>query len=250
MTGIDKSLFDKNHYLGKPADTSDRIVTRRIEILNEHPEFFGENLKLIEVGCGNGSTITKLANRFKNCLGIDVYDYSDEFMAESKKNNANNCTFKQLDLEKELPVETYDRLISFEVIEHFRNENTVSAFNEMLNPEGLIAITVPNKWWIFETHGASLPFLPWNRIPFFSWLPTFIHERYSNARIYTLNRILSLLKKHGFEILDNCYITAPMDVLKESKFKRWLIRNMFKRNKTKIPFKSTSIFVLAKKKFQ
>lgn len=247
MTGIDKSLFEKDHYLGKPADSSDRIVIRRIEILKEYPDFFGENLKLIEVGCGKGSTITKLANQFKSSTGIDVYDYSEEFNNEARKNNSKNCIFKQLDLERELPDQTYDRLISFEVIEHFKNENTVASFYKMLNQDGLIAITVPNKWWIFETHGARLPLLPWNRVPFFSWLPTLIHERFANARIYTLTRILNLLKRHGFEILDHCFITAPMDVLKESRFKRWLISNIFKGNKTKLPIKSTSIFVLAKK---
>ena len=30
----------------------------------------------------------------------------------------------------------------------------------VLKPGGRFIISVPNKWWIFETHGADLPLLP------------------------------------------------------------------------------------------
>jgi hypothetical protein len=89
--------------------------------------------------------------------------------------------------------------------------------------------------------------LPWNRVPFFSWLPRPIHEKYANARIYTKKRITTLLKQHGFSIVSARYITAPMDVLPEGKFKNFMIKNFFNTDTTSIPFKSTSIFVVARK---
>lgn len=248
MTGIDKSLFENDHYLGKPANEEDRIITRRIRILEKYGVFFNKESHLIEVGCGSGITVTRLANRFTTCLGIDVYDYSTEFQRNKELNQADNCSFRQVDLENEQVPGNFQRLISFEVIEHFRNESTVRKFSDMLEEGGLAAISVPNKWWIFETHGARLPLLPWNRVPFFSWLPRFIHERYANARIYTSKRIRKLLIENGFEIINMEYITAPMDVLKESPLKRWLIKNIFKGDTTRNPFLSTSIFVLARKK--
>ncbi len=61
-----------------------------------------------------------------------------------------------------------------------------------------------------ETHGADLPLLPWNRVPFFSWLPTPLHERWARARIYTRGRILGLLEECGFVVEDVRYVTAPM----------------------------------------
>ncbi|HSB94762.1 MAG TPA: class I SAM-dependent methyltransferase, partial [Flavitalea sp.] len=180
-TRVDKTLFEEDHYLGKPADDTDRIITRRIEVLEKSPEFFGPDLDLIEVGCGSGATINRLANKFHYCLGIDIFDYTTGF-AETKRNyGATNSTFRQTDLELQVPAERFDRLISFEVIEHLRTDNSVSRYNEVLKPGGLAAISVPNKWWIFETHGARLPLLPWNRVPFFSWLPRPIHERFANA---------------------------------------------------------------------
>ena len=245
---VDKKLFSGDHYLGKPADDEDKIISRRIEILETYPEFFNKSMNCIEVGCGSGATITRLSGRFTKSVGADIFDYSSDFASQAVKNNAVNCSFIQIDLEKELPGEKFDRLISFEVIEHLQNEDSILSYFNVLKNGGMAAITVPNKWWIFETHGARLPLLPWNRVPFFSWLPRIVHERYANARIYTLGRIKRLMEKHGFIIVDTCYVTAPMDVLKEGKLKRFVTKYIFGKNTTEVPFLSTSIFVLAQKK--
>lgn len=245
---VDKTLFRDEHYLGKPADDEDKIITRRINLIERYPEFFNKTLSCIEVGCGSGATITRVANRFRNSLGIDIFDYSNDFEVQKQKNNAQNCEFRKVDLENEKLAETFDRLISFEVIEHLKNEDSVAAYFNALNGGGIAVISVPNKWWIFETHGAKLPLLPWNRVPFFSWLPRKIHERYANARIYSAGRIIKLLQKSGFTIVDHCYVTAPMDVLKEGKLKRFLVKNIFPNDSTSNPFLSTSIFVVAQKK--
>ena len=59
-----------------------------------------------------------------------------------------------------------DVLTSFTVLEHVHDEReTLAEFRRLLNPGGRLVLTVPNKWWIFETHGADLPLLPWNRVP-------------------------------------------------------------------------------------
>ncbi len=60
---------------------------------------------------------------------------------------------------------------------------------KLLKDGGLAAISVPNKWWIFETHGARLPLLPWNQGPVLFLASELIHERFANARIYTKKRI-------------------------------------------------------------
>lgn len=245
---VDKELFSEAHYLGKPADEEDKIVGRRIALLERYPEFFNSSFSCVEVGCGSGATITRLAHRFREALGIDIFDYASAFEGQKRKYDASNTSFRQLDLEKELPDERFDRLISFEVIEHLKDENSVKGYYDLLIPGGMAAISVPNKWWIFETHGAKLPLLPWNRVPFFSWLPSAIHERYAHARIYTVQRIRSLLEKHGFTVIDHCYVTAPMDVLREGRLKRWLTRWVFRRDSTRVPFLSTAVFVIACKK--
>src|SRR5690348_6489178 len=147
---VDKDLFREEHYLGKPADDEDKIIIRRINVLARYPEFFNRSLDCIEAGCGGGATITRVANRFRKTLGIDIFDYSKQFGEQKQKNAAVNCEFKQIDLEKQKLNDQFDRLISFEVIEHLKSENSVATYYDVLKDGGLAAITVPNKWWIFE----------------------------------------------------------------------------------------------------
>lgn len=244
---VDKSLFQDAHYLGKPADDTDLIIKRRIRILASKKGFISKEKDCLEIGCGGGATINEVAGSFRQCLGIDIFDYAKEFETQRKKWNNDNCSFKVVDLEKETLDRRFDRIISFEVIEHFQNEDTVEQYFKLLEPGGLMAISVPNKWWIFETHGAKLPLLPWNRVPFFSWLPRPLHERWAHARIYTKQRICRLLEKHGFVVKETAYVTAPMDVLKKGALKNFLQKNIFRTDTTQIPFKSTAIFVLAEK---
>jgi len=246
---IPKTLFEKDkHYLGKPANFDDQIIHRRLRLLKQIPKFTGKNLTLLDIGCGNGASLFGLHKDFKFCLGIDITDeHLSEFNDFKEQNNILNCEHRVLDIEKNVTLDQFDRIISFEVIEHLRDEDSVKFYYDLMKDGGLIVVSVPNKWWIFETHGAKLPVLPWNRVPFFSWLPKQIHEKFANARIYTKNRIVKLLEKHGFTVLSTYYVMAPMDVLSKGKFKDLIIKYFFNRDTTKLPFKSTSILVLAKK---
>lgn len=248
---VPDELFSENHYLGRPADIADKIVSRRVRLLEQYPGFTGKEFTHLDIGCGNGASMFLLANQMKSCLGIDIVDdYEEDIKNYLQSNGITNCRFQTIDIEKDIsPVrQKFDRITSFEVIEHLHDEDTVSIFRDLLEDDGMMAISVPNKWWIFETHGAKLPLLPWNRVPFFSWLPRFLHERWANARIYTKGRITQLLERNGFEVLQCSYITAPMDVLRNGKLKRFLVRYIFKNDTTRIPFKSTSILVIAAKK--
>lgn len=247
---VDTSLFEQGHYLGKPADFKDVIISRRTDLVLKIPGFTGQDLELVEIGCGNGASMILLAPYFKRIDGLEYYEgHAKTFDALKKQHNIDNIFFYQRDIEKTLPDRQYDRMISFEVFEHLQDEKSIQYYFDILKPGGLAAITVPNKWWIFETHGARLPLLPWNRVPFFSWLPTCLHERWANARIYTKKRISRILENAGFEILDIQYITAPLDVLKDGWLKRWLVKYIFNSPTTKIPFKSTSIFISVRKPF-
>lgn len=248
MTMVDKTLFEGEHYLGRPADSTDKIITRRVELTKAIPGFCNKNLSLLEIGCGNGATLLLMADEMKECYGVDIFDHTAEFEKEKAAKGITNCSIALKNIEVEDLEKKYDRLICFEVIEHFNDDKTIKRFHRWLKPDALCAISVPNKWWVFETHGAKLPLLPWNRVPFFSWLPKFIHERYANARIYTKDRIKNLLEENGFEIVEMKYITAPMDVLKEGALKRFLIKYIFNTSTTNTPFLSTSIFIVARSK--
>jgi len=210
---VDKALFEAEHYLGKPADTDDLLVQRRIALVEAYPGFLGGDLDLVEIGCGNGNTAVPMAKHFKSVKGLEYASvHQEEFDALKASQGANNAEFGVWDIMSKPFEPVADRLISFEVIEHLPTEEGVANYAKSLKIGGVAAISVPNKWWIFETHGAKLPLLPWNRVPFFSWLPRPLHERWAHARIYTKQRICLLLEKHGFEIEKVEYVMAPMDV--------------------------------------
>ncbi|MEN6295284.1 MAG: class I SAM-dependent methyltransferase [Chloroherpetonaceae bacterium] len=244
---IPKELFKDEHYLGKPADFNDIIIQRRVRLVKQIKDFTGKTL--VDIGCGNGASILMLADQMSECTGLDIEaSHKSVFEKYREQLSITNCEFQVFNIEKEKLDKQFDRLISFEVIEHLEDEKNVKYFYEALKPGGIAAITVPNKWWIFETHGAKLPLLPWNRVPFFSWLPRPIHEKYANARIYTKKRIKKLLKSIGFEVEQIQYITAPLDVLPDGFVKKSLQKFIFKNDTTSIPFLSTSIFIVARKK--
>jgi len=244
---IPKELFKDEHYLGKPADFSDIIIQRRVRLVKQIKDFTGKTL--VDIGCGNGASILMLADQMSECTGLDIEaSHKSVFEKYREQLSITNCEFQVFNIEKEKLNKQFDRLISFEVIEHLEDEKNVKYFYEALKPGGIAAITVPNKWWIFETHGAKLPLLPWNRVPFFSWLPRPIHEKYANARIYTKKRIKKLLTSIGFEVEQIKYITAPLDVLPDGFVKKSLQKFIFKNDTTSIPFLSTSIFIVARKK--
>ena len=235
--------------LGRPAKPDDLIVKRRISILQSYSTFFDKNLNLIDIGCGNGGTLLQIHPHFKSCHGIDVVK---ENILSLKKNikslNIKKCSATLLDIDQSTPNDKYDRAISFEVLEHVKNEReSLKNIYNLLNENGLFAISVPNKWWIFETHGANLPLLPWNRVPFFSWLPYKFHSKFAKARIYTKKNICELLTKQGFKILTVKYITAPLDVIKWLWLKKILKKVLFRHNTTNIPILSTSILVVCRK---
>ncbi len=246
---VDKALFEEGHYLGKPADANDLLVERRIRILNRFEGFFGKQYDFLEIGCGNGNTVLPLSEKFNKTYGLEYTNqHENDFNQLKQQLGVTNAEFVCRDITAGPFLPEVDRVLSFEVIEHLPTEDAVKNYALSLKEGGLCAISVPNKWWIFETHGASLPLLPWNRVPFFSWLPRPLHERWALARIYTKKRIHRLLEDSGFEILDTHYVMAPMDVIKWKPLQQFLRKWIFNNDTTNIPFKSVSIMVFCRKK--
>ncbi len=135
---VPDELVIDNHYIGRPADFNDRIIQKRINLIKEIPNFVGKEFNLLEIGCGNGASMLLLSDSMKSCLGVELFEGNkEEFEELKKKLNVSNCEFKIFDIEKEKLNEKFDRIISFEVIEHLKDENNVKAYYEAV--EG---------WWI------------------------------------------------------------------------------------------------------
>jgi SAM-dependent methyltransferase len=233
---------------GRPARVGQSILERRYRIVRN---IFGERLKdsvLLDIGCGNGAQTVFFKDNVKRLIGLDVFSaYEAETSVERNcfefvRGNALNLPFK---------TDSIDVVTAFEVLEHLPDDRqAVQEIARVLKPGGVFFFSVPNKWWLFESHGASVPglsWIPWHRVPFFGWLPRPIHERLAKARTYTLGRARRLIDEFGFKPIADGFITAPLDVLGDSALK-WLLKKLvFRRDTTRNPFLAVNLFVASQK---
>ncbi len=233
--------------LGKPVDFGQEIVKRRARLTNTLISL--QNKIVLDFGCGNGAQTCEFINSGCKILAADVIRVHLNKLAEYlRSQNLSTILPVQYD-GAHLPIanESIDVVLSYDVLEHVQDESAaLREIRRVLKPGGEIILSVPNKGWVFETHGARLPVLPWNRVPFFSWLPRIIHRRFAKARIYRKKDIVRLLRDHSFEILRADHVTAPMDVVKNPRLKKILRGTLFGHDTTRLPFLATAILVHAR----
>lgn len=235
---------------GKSAQATDLIIERRHRMVQP----FIENRRgtLLDFGCGTGAQTLLFLDDVDRIVGVDVDTTSIEKFHQliAQRNLGDRVEAIEYD-GRTLPLAdaSVDFAISFEVLEHVLDERrALEELHRVLKPGARLAMSVPNRWWVFETHGAALPLLKWNRVPFFSWLPKALHDRWARARIYSRREIVRKLRDAGFHIEDSGYITAPMDVVKNPKLQQVLRESVFRGDRTSVPVLSTAVLVIAARK--
>jgi len=137
----------------------------------------------------------------------------------------------------------YKAATCFDVIEHCDTPFlAMSSIRSRLVDDGILLMTAPNRWWLFETHAAR----PWNRLPFFNWGPWrhWLRRKVGrNVPCYTKREIRELVEAVGFDVVDIGYQVAPLDNAP------WLRRLVWDWHTTKIPFFAVEIYVVAVKRY-
>lgn len=115
-----------------------------------------KGMRLLDVGCGSGSAVFKAAALGAKCAGFD-YSKSGINIANKRKSKiskeiANRIEFRQMDVvDMKFPDNTFDRILSIDVIEHVYPEPLVEMFkeiNRVTKPGGKIVMrTAPNKFF-------------------------------------------------------------------------------------------------------
>lgn len=234
---------------GKPAGQGTFLLSRRHRLCQ--PFLDDAPGHLLDYGCGNGAQTLLFADDFAHIQGVDVEpDFLATFQDEIQKRKVGDTVqailFDGAGLPQ--PDNTFDTALTFTVLEHVPDDHlALREIRRVLRPGGRLIVSVPNKWWIFETHGANLPLLPWNRVPLVSWWPKPWHDRFARARIYRLRELIAMVRKAGFEVEHAFRQTAPMDVARPPALRDWLQRTIFAADRTKIPFLATENYVVAKK---
>lgn len=233
---------------GKPAEYGQEIVRRRSRITSSCVPLSGR--LVLDFGSGNGAQTVELLQWGCRVIACDIDPADVRILAEyAGKNKLESITSVLYDgTHLPFPDDHFDVVVSYAVLEHVHDEShALGEIHRVLKPDGDFVISVPNKWWVFETHGARLPLLPWNRVPFFSWLPESIHRRFARARIYRKSDIIRILEAEGFTVLDASYITAPMDSVHSPVLQKILRAAVFRGDRTSFPFLSTEVIVHCRK---
>ena len=214
-----------------------------------------KNLKLgkmvLSVGCAMAVELQLLKKRGFITVGLDP---ERSFLLKGNaRENADD--FIQA-IGESIPLRdgSFDLVLLFEVLEHvMKPEVVLEEISRVLKPNGMLFLTVPNRFYPFETHGIQvcqkqIDNLLGIGIPFFSLAPNFLRRRLERARIYSEAELVSLLRKHCFEPFITEYLMPQLDIVRQTPLTR-AIRQVF-RSINKVPIIKkfgASIMVVSKK---
>lgn len=154
--------MDKQSFYDSIADDFDSIMNmydteRRIEVIFD--DFFGavnlKNKSFLDAGCGTGLFTKKAIEREAVVTSVDI---APRLVELTKNKNPNTNAVEASILQLPFDDDTFDYVISSDVIEH--TPDPYAATKELirvLKPGGRICITVPNRtFWFFSLKIADL----------------------------------------------------------------------------------------------
>ncbi len=234
---------------GMPAREGQFVLERRRRLVA--PLLPSPCGRLVDIGCGNGAQTLALADCARRLTGVDI---DPAFVADFERAAAAGGLADRADAvvaagaAVPLPDGCADAVTCFTVLEHVPDERAALAeMRRLLRPGGRLVLSVPNRWWIFETHGADLPLLPWNRVPLVSWWPRPLHDRWARARIYRRREIVALVAAAGFTVVETFRMTAPLDVVRWEPLRRLARGTLFRADRAAVPVLATEIVVAAER---
>lgn len=117
---------------------------------------------VLDIGTGSGDIAHKFSEVCKEVVSVDLYDERIEKKGYSfKLVHDESLPFKS---------ETFDVVVSNHVVEHVPNQELhLSEALRVLKTGGRLYLATPNKIWLTDPH---------YKLPFISWLPRDISDKY------------------------------------------------------------------------
>lgn len=134
--------------------------------------------KILEIGCGTGSSSVALAEQGAEVTAVDIVE-SSLIVAKDRCDayglNVNFFCVNSMDVHKVFEGQHFDFIIFFATLEHMTHDERMIAMKntwDMLPPGSLwCVVDTPNRLWYFDSHTSQ--------IPFFQWLPDDLALLYS-----------------------------------------------------------------------
>jgi ubiquinone/menaquinone biosynthesis C-methylase UbiE len=205
----------KNRYIkvGDPCTSANEttIQNRLNFILNSLPA--DKNQIVLDIGTGFGIYLINLSSRSALSVGIDTVSGNLQKINKNPDNvklilmSAENLAFKD---------NTFSTIIMIEVLEHLVTaERVISEIFRVLRRDGNLIITSPNKLFPLETHGFRIGSRNYGTkgfgFPLLPYLPEIFRRHVTNAKIYTPWNFKKILRKRGFQIVNQKFLSPNFD---------------------------------------
>jgi len=128
-----------------------------------------KDLNLLDIGCSTGIMTNLLSKYFRETIGIDI---DEEAMSYAKKNfESRNLHFLFQDsMNIQFAENSFDVINCTHIYEHVPDSSTLlDEIHRVLKPGGICFFSAANRYIIIEPH---------YRLPFLSWLPRYLANKY------------------------------------------------------------------------
>ena len=210
--------------LGHPSYVWRAGQDRRLNLIRRYVPL--EGAAILDIGCGIGTYVRKLAELSDRVYGIDV---------EAARVHQGERGALAVAVSERLPfaARSFDMVLLNEVIEHVRDDKeTLREACRIVRPGGHVIIYAPNRLYPFETHGVYLgKRYVFGNIPFVNWLPDGLRRRLApHARAYTRDQMRRLTTGLPARVVVNTCVYPGFDnIAARRKRLGGLLRGVFYR---------------------
>ena len=196
---------------GEPSYVWRSGQERRLQMIAQHATL--HNARVLDSGGGNGMYASQIQTRY--AATVDLCEIEQERVQEARQNGIGRALVSATE-HTPYPSNTFDTIISNEVIEHVNDDRqTLAEMVRILKPGGRAVIFCPNRWYPFETHGHY-----WRgeyhfgNTPLINYLPDPLRNRLApHVRAYTKRGLFNLLDGLAVEVVYHTRIYGGYDNL-------------------------------------
>lgn len=150
------------------------LLKQRLDLFRaQHIPFLAETVglkgkKILEIGCGTGSSTLALAEQGANVLGIDIDSEAINVAGRRTEIYGVDCSFQEmnaLEIEEKCGAQEWDIIIFYASLEHMtpiERKKALSAAYKIVKKGSFVCVFgTPNRMWPQDIHTSWLPFYMW-----------------------------------------------------------------------------------------
>lgn len=185
---MENDALQKAALRGEPSHIWRAGQQRRLEMI-QRAAGGRVNGRVLVDGCGLGMYLVRLAAAAQLAAGLDIeFERTQESRANLASREQTGLVVCGAGEYLPFPADTYDLILSHEVLEHVQDDRlAIAEIVRTLKPGGRLVLFCPNRGYPFETHGIYWRGkYKFGNIPLVNWLPRRWRDRLApHVRAYT-----------------------------------------------------------------